>query len=208
MTASVAARGLRGHVAANHAAERLRCAVEEWGASVTAAVIPTVLWEGGTSPMSRALGTVSAAGFGACEVMAYSTLFEELSFGAFDRRDATAMLAEVARQTAARTRAGRPTRMALGCVGLGALGDERVFADPSMLAHDVAIVRGCGVDDLTLLDLGGVLARPPIEAWLDALVLTEAALEADIPRTWRARTATSVLERLRFASLSAFGNGR
>jgi hypothetical protein len=43
-----------------------------------------------------------------------------------------------------------------------------VFASPEELARDVHIVRAAGASELALLDLGGVLARPPLDAWLDA----------------------------------------
>ena len=60
----------------------------------------------------------------------------------------------------------------------------------------MAVTRAAGVDDLTLLDLGGVLGRPPAEAWLDAFVETPAA--AAIPEAPRRVRAG-------LAALSAFG---
>ena len=42
------------------------------------------------------------------------------------------------------------------------------LSDREELADDVAIARYEGIEDLALFDLSGVLARGPIEPWLDA----------------------------------------
>ncbi|MDB4998076.1 MAG: hypothetical protein JWM74_5508, partial [Myxococcaceae bacterium] len=70
--------------------------------------------------------------------------------------------------TATRARFGGTAGISLGAVGLGALGNEPVYRSPTELAEDVAIARAAGLDDLTLLDLGGVLTRDDPEAWLEA----------------------------------------
>jgi hypothetical protein len=135
------------------------------GASATAAVAPHVLFERDTGvTASRALGTVGIGEFTYVDVMAYTTLFEGYSLGLVGRRGAHHML----RHVAMRAKARPGTRVALGCIGTGAIGDEQVYASPADLAEDVAIVRAAGAQSLALLDLGGILARPPIDTWLDA----------------------------------------
>src|SRR5207244_2666440 len=59
---------------------------------------------------------------------------------------------------------------------------------PAQLAEDVAFARRAGGDDLPLFDIGGALARPPAERWLEAFVATDAA--PSLPETTlRARAA-------------------
>jgi hypothetical protein len=65
---------------------------------------------------------------------------------------------------------GEHAGISLGCVGTGAFADEPTYRAPSELAEDVTIARAAGCDRLSLFDLGGVLAREPAEAWLDAFV--------------------------------------
>ncbi len=113
------------------------------------------------------LGTpVDALATGRVSVMMYTSILEGWSRGAIRRRDAKLLL------TAATARAlrrwGGDAGMSIGCVGTGALVDEPVYRDPSELAEDAALARAAGCQDLTLFDLGGVLARGPAEAWLDA----------------------------------------
>lgn len=139
------------------------------GIESIAAVPPQLLFSGASSRgWQRALGTPLIA-YDTITAMAYTTLFEGYSAGALDRADARAILARFAR---------RAQSISLGCVGKGALGDERTYRDPGELADDVAIARACGVDDLALFDLSGVLARPPIEPWLDALNAPASAIPA------------------------------
>lgn len=116
----------------------------------------------------RVLGTpVDALEVDRVSVMAYTTIFEGWSRGAVRRHHAQALLARAASRTASRW--GASGGVSLGCVGTGAFEDEPVYASPRALAEDAAIARAEGVDDLTLFDLGGVLARGPAEAWLEAL---------------------------------------
>ncbi|ACY19120.1 hypothetical protein [Haliangium ochraceum] len=128
--------------------------------------------------------------FARVSAMLYSTLAEGYSRGVIQRADARALLALFAGE--ARRHLGTRTSISLGCVGTGALGDERVFRSVAELADDVAIARAAGADDIALFNLDGALARPPTEAWLDALVHTPAA-GALPPITWRARLLARAL---------------
>lgn len=135
---------------------------------VSTAVMPVVPFDGAGQWMQRALGTpADDLPVQHHSVMAYTSLLEGWSRGLVDRRRAEWLLAVCARKTRARwgTRAG----LSLGAVGTGAFGDEPVYRGPLELARDVAIARAAGIDELSLFELGGVLRRPPAEAWLEAL---------------------------------------
>lgn len=153
---------------------------------VMAAVIPFALAEGRAGRgWQRALGTpVDDVDYDVVSTMLYTSLFEGYGFGVIDRGDARALLSRFASLGAARfgTRAG----VSLGAVGVGALGDERTYRDPSELEDDVGLALSAGVDDIALFDLGGVVARPPIEPWLDALVATKVGEPAVATRRSRA----------------------
>ncbi len=146
------------------------------GVGVHAAALPVVLLD---PPRRHArwqslLGTpVDRVAYESISVMAYTTMIEGWSRGIVRRRDARAILHDIARATASRF--GSRASVSLGAVGTGAFGDEPTYRAPSELADDVAIARGAGVDDLALFDLAGVVARPPIDAWLDAFVETPPA---------------------------------
>lgn len=123
------------------------------------------------------LGTpVDALATGRVSVMMYTSILEGWSRGAIRRRDATALLAAASARVTRRW--GDRGGMSLGCVGTGALIDEPVYRDPSELAEDAALARAAGVEDLSLFDLGGVLAREPAEAWLDAFAHGAETLDA------------------------------
>jgi hypothetical protein len=125
---------------------------------------------------------------GACDLvntMVYTSLIEGYARGTLRRRDARALLAALA-AAAARRHQDRAA-VSLGAVGIGALGDEQPYRAPSELADDVALVRGAGIAHLGLFGLGGILARPPIERWLDAFCVATAAPAP--PLTARARLA-------------------
>jgi hypothetical protein len=145
------------------------------GLEVLAAVIPAVLAGGRAGAgWQRALGTpLEGVGYDVVTTMLYTTLFEGYSFGALRREDARALLHRFTGAT--RTRFGARAGVSLGAVGVGALGDERTYRDAAELAQDVAVARAAGVEDLALFDLAGVVARPPVAAWLDALTETEPA---------------------------------
>lgn len=119
-------------------------------------------------------------------VMLYTSILEGWSRGVFDRQDARALLARGC--SSAVRRLGARAGASLGAVGTGALGNEPVYRGVDELADDVAVARAAGLDDLALFDLGGVLRRPPPEAWLEAFVATEPAAELPKPST-RVRAA-------------------
>jgi len=172
------------------------------GIGVSAAVWPLVALDPKDDrTWQRTLGTpVDPLGAAHVSVMMYTSIIEGWSRGAVRRRDARLLLA-AATMRAARRWNGR-AGMSLGCVGVGAFEDEPTYRDPSELAEDVAIARTAGCDRLSLFDLGGVLARGPAEAWLDAF--TSQSVVAVGPSTKRvdsariiARAATWALGRRR-----------
>ncbi len=145
------------------------------GHCTIAAVHPILLADGHQeSAWQWLLGTpIDKMDFDAVSPMAYTSLIEGYSRGLLARRAATSLLVQTAQ--AARDRWQERASVSLGSVGIGALGDERPYRDLSELAHDVALARACGIDDLALFDLGGALQKPQPEAWLDAFVETPAA---------------------------------
>ena len=154
---------------------------------VSAAVIPLVLLDDDSFGFERWLGTpVGSIAWDHASVMVYTSLIEGYSRGLLSRNDVRALLASSCRLTAERF--GARAGVSLGAVGKGALGDEATYRSPAELADDVAIARAAGLSDLTLFDLGGVLARPPMEAWLDAFAWTEAAPRAPA-QTWKSRAS-------------------
>lgn len=145
------------------------------GIATAAAAWPLVALDGARArSWQRALGTpVDALAVDRVSVMAYTSLFAGWSLGAVRRRDAAAILARTTALTRARWGVG--AGISLGCVGTGAFEHEPVYASPRELAEDVATARAEGCADLTLFDLGGVLARGPAETWLDAFTAPDAA---------------------------------
>jgi hypothetical protein len=99
-------------------------------------------------------------------VMLYTSILEGWSRGALRRRDVMALLARGTERVVRRF--GERAGVSLGCVGTGAFEHEPIYRTPAELAADVAIARSMGCTRLALFDLGGVLAREPAEAWLDA----------------------------------------
>ena len=132
---------------------------------VTTAVLPMLAignW------VQRAIGTpASALAVDRHSVMAYTTLFEGWSRGLVDRRRAERLLAACARRSLRRF--GARAAVSLGTVAPGAFGDEPSYRDVGELVRDVAVARAAGIEELSLFDLGGVLRRPPAEAWFEAL---------------------------------------
>jgi hypothetical protein len=172
------------------------------GVATASAVWPLVALDPpGARGWQALLGTpVDALATGRVSVMMYTSILEGWSRGTIRRRDARLLL------TAATARAvrrwGASAGMSLGCVGTGALVDEPVYRDPSELAEDAALARAAGCDDLSLFDLGGVLAREPAEAWLDAFAHGADLLEAQATKRVRlvrrlSRLATWALGRRR-----------
>jgi hypothetical protein len=138
------------------------------GIATASAVWPLVALDPpGERGWQALLGTpVDALATGRVSVMMYTSILEGWSRGAIRRRDAGLLLSAACAR--ALRRWGASAGMSLGCVGTGALVDEPVYRDPSELAEDAALARAAGCHDLSLFDLGGVLAREPAEAWLDA----------------------------------------
>lgn len=160
------------------------------GYCCVAAVTPLLLCD---TPERRAwqrlLGTpVETLAFEALSCMSYTSLFEGYSRGVLHRRASLAMLAQSA--AASHKRFGKRAALSIGSVGGGALGDERPYRGLHELVEDVAVARACGIEDLSLFDLAGVLAQEHPEAWLDAFVDT-APLQGPLPSSRRSR----ILER-------------
>ncbi|WP_438043723.1 hypothetical protein [Sorangium sp. So ce128] len=181
-------RGARGSTRweeAQRAYVELAGAVHARGVATSAAIVPLVLTDGPARGWERLLGTpVSAPPWGRVGAMLYTSLIAGYSRGALGREDALALLAWGCR--AAARRFGPRAGASLGAVGKGALGDEPVYRSVAELREDVAAAVAAGVSDLSLFDLGGVLARPPAEAWIEAFVAPPA--EVRLPReTLRAR---------------------
>lgn len=159
------------------------------GVIVSAAVPLPVLFDRGGEGGSyqERMGTpVDGVPFAHVSAMLYASMIEGLSRGTIRRADARAILGSCC--VAAAARFGARAGASLGAVGTGALGDEPVYRSVAELADDVAIARAAGVDDLALFDLGGVLRRPPAEAWLEAFTATPAAAAVPSP-TLRSRFA-------------------
>jgi hypothetical protein len=157
------------------------------GFAASAAVVPMVLQKG----WEAILGTpVTALPWKRINVMLYTSILEGWSRGLLARDDAVSLLVVASR--AARAQYGDRAAVSLGAVGTGAFGDEPVYRDPSELARDVLAARACGVDDLTLFELGGVLARAPAEDWLEPFVANAPVEHAPAP-TFRSRAALSVV---------------
>lgn len=141
------------------------------GIATASAVWPLVALDPpGQKGWQALLGTpVDALATGRVSVMIYTSILEGWSRGTIRRRDATALLAAASVRVARRW--GPGAGVSLGCVGPGALMDEPTYRDPGELAEDAALARAAGCHDLSLFDLGGVLAREPAEAWLDAFAI-------------------------------------
>lgn len=174
------------------------------GVATSSAVWPLVALDPpGERGWQGLLGTpVDALPTDRVSVMMYTSIVEGWSRGTIRRRHASALLS--AATARALRRWGERAGMSIGCVGTGAFEDEPVYRDPSELADDVAIARGAGCEDLSLFDLGGVLARPPAEAWLEAFASGRDALLASGKSSRRvdaarrlARVATWALGRAR-----------
>lgn len=162
------------------------------GHAVEVAAIPALAVDGPARGWERALGAPLADVSPArVSVMLYTTLFEGYSRGALRRRDAKGLLFGLAR--AARRRYGARAGASLGVVAPGALGDEAPYRDPAELAEDAAIARAAGASSLALYSLDGALARPPLEAWLDALAAGARASGPAPAQTWRSRALAGAL---------------
>jgi hypothetical protein len=170
--------------------EQLVRALGERGVATSAVAVPMVLLDRGeTAHWQALLGTpLAGPAWRSVNVMLYTSILEGWSRGLLDRTRAESILMTACRATIARY--GERGGVSLGAVGTGAFGDEPVYRSPEELARDVAVARACGMDDLALLDLGGVLAREPCEAWLEAFATTEATRDLP-PESLRGRAAFS-----------------
>ena len=158
--------------------------------SIAAIMAPVIVPGASGRGWQKALGTPIDAPYRLLHAMLYTSLFEGYSRGVLARSDVRALLVRLAQL--ARDTFGDRAGVSLGAVGVGALGDEDTYRDVSELADDVALVRRCGVEDIALFDLSGVLARPGAERWLDALVHTPPARDPPA-QTLRARALTGAL---------------
>ena len=156
------------------------------GLSLLAAVVPPIVMgpDAAARGWQRLLQTpIDALPIDRISAMAYTSLLQGYSRGLLRRADARALLWTIARAT--NERYGSRASISVGAVGIGALGDEPTYCSPDELVDDVSLVRAAGINDLALFNLDGALARPPLTAWLDALVRTEPAT-APPPATLRA----------------------
>jgi hypothetical protein len=164
-------------------------ALGEEGVILSAAVPAPVLFDRGGDDrgLQERMGTpVDGVPFAHVSAMLYTSIFEGWSRGVIRRADARALLGACCEAAAARF--GARAGASLGAVGTGAFGDEPVYRSVAELADDVAVARAAGVDDLALFELGGVLRRPPAEAWLEAFTRAPAAAAVPAP-TLRSRAA-------------------
>lgn len=140
------------------------------GITTSSAVWPLVALDPpGDRRWQSLLGTpVDALGPAHVSVMMYTSILAGWSRGAVRRHDALELLAAACARVVRRH--GARAGISLGCVGTGAFEDEPVYASPRELGEDAAVARAAGVPVIALFDLGGVVARGPAEAWLDALV--------------------------------------
>jgi hypothetical protein len=124
-------------------------------------------------------------------VMMYTSILEGWSRGALKRLDAMALLVAAGERTVWRW--GARGGLSLGCVGTGAFEDEPTYRNPRELAEDASLAREAGCDDLSLFDLGGVLARPPPEAWLDAFAGNCQVGPGPLKRRYRVLAASRIV---------------
>lgn len=191
-----------GFLAARRAIAGLVERLHARGTAVSCAIAAPILFD---RAWEARLGTpVGEVAWDHVSPMLYTSMIEGWSRGVLGREDAESLLAAASRACA--DRFGRAAGASLGAVGVGAFGDEPTYRSPAELAADVAIARASGLDDLALFDLGGVLRRPPAEAWLEAFTATPAAPTIPSP-TLRARAAIAGMRGAgrAFAALASAG---
>jgi len=131
------------------------------GVEVYVTQLPTIAWGSAIGAMIGSLrGPANVEA-----IMLYSTMMERWFRS---RRAARAFFATTARRHARQT--NPLPALALGCVGVGKLGDEPVFDRAEELKRDVEVARAAGIDDLALFSLEGVIGRRDPEQWLRAFV--------------------------------------
>lgn len=172
---------------------RIVRAVRAFDVEVMAAVVPFTLAPGRAGKgWQRALGTpIDDVDYDVVSSMLYTSLFEGYGLGVVRREDARSLLSRFAALGVARL--GSRASVSLGAVGAGALGDEHIYRDPAELEDDVALALAAGIGDLALFDLGGVVARPPVERWLDAFVAPPEARPAAATKRAHALVAAAWL---------------
>lgn len=172
------------------------------GVTTSSAVWPLVALDPpGDRGWQMLLGTpVDALSADHVSVMMYTSILSGWSRGAVRRSDALELLAAACARVVRRH--GDRGGISLGCVGTGAFLDEPIYASPDELAEDAAIARASGVGTIALFDLGGVVARGPAEAWIEALVDESRVVPANVRASRRvtaarrlARAATWALRR-------------
>ncbi len=151
--------------------------LNERGYPCLAAANPMLLGDGrGESAWQWLFGTpIDQLPFDAVSFMTYTSLISGYSKGVLGRPIAHSMLMQTA--VAAQAQWGGRASMSLGTVGGGALGDEVPYHSIDELREDVATALACGVTDLALFDLSGVLAQKNPHEWLSVFAMTEAADE-------------------------------
>jgi hypothetical protein len=170
--------------------------IERRGIETLCASFPVVVSDAlGIGGWQRLFGTpVDGPPFSWVSGMVYTSMIEGYSRGTLHRADCLALLGAAAR--AARRRYGERASVSLGAVGHGILGDEPTYRNPGELAEDVGAARAAGIDHLLLFSLGGVLARGPRDAWLDALAAPPASTQPRLtPRAVAAIAAATTASR-------------
>lgn len=176
-------RGLAARATAHFAG--LCTELHAHGLHTVAVTFPFSLEDDARAGWQRLFGTpLSGLPCHQFNAMLYTSMFEGYTRGLLDRDDARGLLSWWS--ASMHRRFDDRAAVSLGCVGPGILGDEPTYRSPQELTEDVAIARRSGVEQLVLFSLGGVLSRPPAEAWLDALVHTPAAV-ASTPLTPKGR---------------------
>ncbi len=178
----------------SEALHRLLETLKSRGNTCLAAANPMLLADGrGESAWQWLFGTpIDALPWDAVSFMTYTSLMEGYSRGLIDRSIAHSMLMHTA--SAARRQWGDRASLSIGTVGGGALGDERPYRAIAELREDVATALACGITDIALFDLSGVLAKKNPREWLRTFANTGPASTLPISRR-RARLLKAGIKR-------------
>lgn len=181
------ARALEDMASSKRLLSRVANRFSSRGFEICCAFVPAILWDTQARPgFQYLLGTpVDADAYDVLSPMLYTSMIEGYSRGLLRRADTLALLFHSALR--ARALWGPRASLSLGVVGKGALGNEPVYRDSTELEMDVAVALASGIRDLTLFDLGGVLARSSSRAWLEAFTGTHKNLDFAALHTWRAK---------------------
>ncbi len=96
-------------------------------------------------------------------MMIYNSMVAGNSHGRISLADARWMEYQLARALVAQC--GPRAGVSLGLTGVGVLGDEPHYTEPSELACDVAIAKAAGIGDIALYNLEGILHSADPAAW-------------------------------------------